>query len=233
MKEIKAFTFIELLVTTSILIIMATSSVFYFFGFIDKVKLNTWIESVKSTIQELDKKVKNKDILDYKLFLKKNSLFMYYYSNTLNLNNILEYTGSIDYLTWSWNIEIFPKWTSTWALKIDIYSNNKFLKDFLILWDNNLKYWFSKFKDYKISATYSWQFLNDININYFAESNTNHKKQNYLKLIKIRTNKSSDLDSIYIKNILWRKIFSDNSSSIKLYLTFDVNWQEKTLEINK
>ncbi len=233
MKEIKAFTFIELLVTTSILIIMATSSVFYFFGFIDKVKLNTWIESVKSTIQELDKKVKNKDILDYKLFLKKNSLFMYYYSNTLNLNNILEYTGSIDYLTWSWNIEIFPKWTSTWALKIDIYSNNKFLKDFLISWDNNLKYWFSKFKDYKISATYSWQFLNDININYFAESNTNHKKQNYLKLIKIRTNKSSDLDSIYIKNILWRKIFSDNSSSIKLYLTFDVNWQEKTLEINK
>jgi len=230
----KAFTFIELLVVSAILILISTSSVFYFFWFLDQSKLNIWINNIQDQLEELDNNVKNKDILDYEIFLKKDSLFLIEKENTLNLNNILIFSWSnLDFYTGSWELLLDPSWVEEQALKIDIYANNKFLENFVISWNSHIFYWFSKFQNYKILWTYSWQILNNLNIKYFSESNLDHKKQDYLKLIRIDTDKTNDLDSIYIKNILWRKSFSDNSNSTKLYLTFDVNWKEKTLIINK
>jgi len=230
----KAFTFIELLVVSAILILISTSSVFYFFWFLDQSKLNIWINNIQDQLEELDNNVKNKDILDYEIFLKKDSLFLIEKENTLNLNNVLIFSWSnLDFYTGSWELFLDPSWVEEQALKIDIYANNKFLENFVISWNSHIFYWFSKFQNYKILWTYSWQILNNLNIKYFSESNLDHKKQDYLKLIRINTDKTSDLDSIYIKNILWRKSFSDNSNSTKLYLTFDVNWKEKTLIINK
>ena len=230
----KAFTFIELLVVSAILILISTSSVFYFFWFLDQSKLNIWINNIQDQLEELDNNVKNKDILDYEIFLKKDSLFLIEKENTLNLNNILIFSWSnLDFYTGSWELFLDPSWVEEQALKIDIYANNKFLENFVISWNSHIFYWFSKFQNYKILWTYSWQILNNLNIKYFSESNLDHKKQDYLKLIRIDTDKTNDLDSIYIKNILWRKSFSDNSNSTKLYLTFDVNWKEKTLIINK
>jgi hypothetical protein len=65
-----------------------------------------------------------------------------------------------------------------------------------------MDYAFSKFLNYKIASTYSGTILNDIEVKYFAESNTNKIKQDYLKLVKISTNINSNLDSIKIINIL-------------------------------
>jgi len=233
MKKIKAFTFIELLVVSAILVLIAGSSVFYFFRFLDSSRLNNWVNDFKDYLESLDKKVRDKDILDYKLFLKKNSLYSYAYFNTLNLDNLLIFTWAINYETWSWKLELYPNWTSTWAFKIEVYANNKFLKDYFISWDSSFDYSFSKFKNYKVSWTYSWQILNFVNIRYFSKLNLDHKKQNYLRLIKIDTDKSSDLDQIFIQNILWRKKFSDNNNSNILKLTFDFNWKQKILEIKK
>ncbi len=232
-KKNNWFTFIELLVVTSILIIISTSSVFYFFWFIDQTNLNTWVDMVKQDILDLDKKIKNKDILDYKLFLKKWSLFMYDYENTLNLNNILEFSWTINYDTWSWQLFLNPLWNTNDALNIIVYANDKKLKDYIISWDSKMDIWLYKFKKYRVNSTYSWQILNNINLDYFSENNLDHKKQNYLRLVKISTDKNNDLDSIYINNILWRKSFSDNINSNLLKLTFDFNWKEKTLEIKK
>jgi hypothetical protein len=65
-----------------------------------------------------------------------------------------------------------------------------------------MDYAFAKFKNYRVIATYSGKILNDIEIKYFAESNTDKIKQDYLKLVKIDTDKSNDIDSIKITNIL-------------------------------
>jgi len=230
----KAFTFIELLVVSAILIIISTSSVFYFFGFLDQSKLNTWIDYVKDELKFLDNKVKNKDLLDYEIYLKKGSLFFISYENTLDLDRKLLFSWStLDFYTWSWKLYLEPIWSHDEALKIDIFTNDKFFEDFINPWDLQMDYSFSDFLNYKVTWAYSWQILNNIEIKYFAESNTDKKKEDYLELVKIDTDKSTDLDSIYIRNTLWRKKFNDDSNSTKLYLTFDVNWKEKTLTINK
>jgi len=233
MKKIKAFTFIELLVVSAILIIISTSSVFYFFGFLDQTKLNTWIDYIKDELKLLDNKIKNKDLLNYEIFFKRNSLFLISYENTLDLDHLFLFSWSVDYYTWSWKLFLNPLWTNTEAVKIDIYANNKFLEDFINPASKKMDYAFSKFKNYRVSSSYSGKILNDIEIKYFAESNTNKTKKDYLKLVKIATDKNSNLDSIYLKNTLWKKSFSDNVNSSKLTLTFDVNWKEKKLEIVK
>jgi type II secretory pathway pseudopilin PulG len=231
MKKIKAFTFIELLVVSAILIIISTSSVFYFFWFLDQTKLNTWVDYVKNELKILDNQVRNKNISDYKIFLKKDSLFFYTYENNIDLKNNLLFAWIIDYDTWTWDILLSPLWWSTEALKLEIYANNKFLEDFIIPANSSLNYGFSKFLNYKIKWSYSWQVLNDIAVKYFAESNLDHKKQDYLRLIKIDSEKNNDIDSINIENIFWRKNISDWSNY--LILTFDVNGKQKKLKINK
>jgi type II secretory pathway pseudopilin PulG len=231
MKKIKAFTFIELLIVSAILIIVSTSTVFYFFWFLDQSKLNTWIDYIQDELKILDNKVKNKQISDYKIFFKKNSLFFYVYENNLNLKNNLLFSWTIDYYTWSGEVFISPLWWLNDALKLEIYANSKFFEDFILPANTKLTYWFSKFLNYKIKWAFSWQILNDVEIKYFAESNLDHKKQDYLKLIKIDTQNSNNLDNIQIENIFWRKNISDGSDYIKL--TFDMNWKEKILEIKK
>ncbi len=228
----KAFTFIELLVVSAILILISTSSVFYFFGFLDQSKLNLWVSYIEDELKNYDKKVKNKDTTDYKIFLKKNSLFFIESENELDLSNLLVFSWSnLDFYTWSWEIFLNPLGNEDKALKIDIYADNKFLENIIIKWNTKFNYNFWKFQNYKVSWAYSGQILNNLEIKYFSDSNLDHKKQDYLKLIKIDTDKSSNLDSIYIKNILWRKSFSDNPYSKELKLTFEVNWKEKTLII--
>jgi len=43
---------------------------------------------------------------------------MFDYENTLNLKNILEFSGAINYYTWSWKLLLNPSWNTDNALSI-------------------------------------------------------------------------------------------------------------------
>jgi prepilin-type N-terminal cleavage/methylation domain-containing protein len=64
-----AFTLIELIVVISIMVIIASSSIFYFMHFIDSQKVNQKISIIDEQFKDLDKRVNKYTIFDYKLFL--------------------------------------------------------------------------------------------------------------------------------------------------------------------
>gem|GEM_PF-6246188 len=66
-KIIKAFTFIEILFVITIISFLSVSAVMYFHNFIDIKKLDSDLYMLKSSIEEFDIKVKNKEIYDYEL----------------------------------------------------------------------------------------------------------------------------------------------------------------------
>ena len=69
MKKNKiAFTMIELIVITLIMILLTSSSVFYFFDFTDNRELIIQTDILKDTIGDLDKQVKRFEISDYELY---------------------------------------------------------------------------------------------------------------------------------------------------------------------
>jgi type II secretory pathway pseudopilin PulG len=62
-----AFSLVELIVVISIMVLLTTSSVFYFFDFSDRRELIVHIELLKNRIADLDLQVKNFEISDYSM----------------------------------------------------------------------------------------------------------------------------------------------------------------------
>ncbi|MDR2411273.1 MAG: hypothetical protein LBD88_01370 [Candidatus Peribacteria bacterium] len=75
-----AFTLIELIVSTSIIIIISVVSVSGFFDFLDNRTANIKISEFSEIVNDLDKKVRRKDTMDYEITLDTSmsgSIFVY------------------------------------------------------------------------------------------------------------------------------------------------------------
>jgi type II secretory pathway pseudopilin PulG len=90
MKKNKiAFTMIELIVVTSIMVLLTTSSVFYFFDFTDNRELIIQVDILEDSVADLNKQVKNFEISDYDLYF---TAGLNYYTgsiNNLGTNNLV------------------------------------------------------------------------------------------------------------------------------------------------
>jgi prepilin-type N-terminal cleavage/methylation domain-containing protein len=103
----KAFTLIELIVVTSIIILLSTAGVFYFSNFIQTNEANQDIASFEDNLKTLDSDVKRHKILDYTLVFHINTLSYLVYKNIFFQDNTL--TLDFDDATRKGNIYIEPK----------------------------------------------------------------------------------------------------------------------------
>jgi prepilin-type N-terminal cleavage/methylation domain-containing protein len=69
-----AFTLIELLVVITIITLLTSSGVIYFFRQVSSIQIASEIEKVVDIVDELDSQIDNKKILDYNIYINKNSL---------------------------------------------------------------------------------------------------------------------------------------------------------------
>jgi len=71
----KAFTLIELLIVITIITLISSSGIFYFFRQVSSIKIASEIEKVIDIVDSLDSKVDSKKILDYKILIKKSDKY--------------------------------------------------------------------------------------------------------------------------------------------------------------
>ena len=226
----KAFTLIELLVVITIITLLTSSWVIYFFRQVSSIKLSSEIEKIVDIVDKFDSEVDTKKILDYSLYIKKNSFWFTWSINNLGLDN-RQYIN-MNFETWTWIIE------SNSGTIIKLYSGIKFQKNQTIGSSEEYKYNFSKNIESKILANYSWATLNNIFINYYSPDNLVVDNENKLELVWIYENNDKtwwNYNSILIKNLNWKKyIIPDWGSNIdKIYLFFEREWVEKFIEIKK
>ena len=233
------FTLVELLVVTTIIILMSASGVFYFNSFVNSYSLKAELSLINSVFNELDDKVKNKEIYDYELYLSQNSQMFYSYQNKFDekYNQIF---NSIDLLTGSWELKIIPSTDSgeTWQLKI--YGEYKLLSEKFLDSGNIFFYDFTNSSSYKILWYLEWININDISINYYSQTNLDKEKGDFIVAIAINTKEDKSWNSyleLIIKNIWWKKVFYDNSLneivSDEIYIFFERAWEEESLKIWK
>ena len=233
------FTLVELLVVTTIIILMSASGVFYFNSFVNSYSLKAELSLINSVFNELDDKVKNKEIYDYELYLSQNSQMFYSYQNKFDekYNQIF---NSIDLLTGSWELKIIPSTDSgeTWQLKI--YGEYKLLSEKFLDSGNTFSYDFTNSSSYKILWYLEWININDISINYYSQTNLDKEKGDFIVAIAINTKEDKSWNSyleLIIKNIWWKKVFYDNSLneivSDEIYIFFERAWEEESLKIWK
>lgn len=225
LKKIKnkkyAFSLVELIVVSSILIIISSSGMIYFTDFIDDLAFNKMIIKVWDNFKDLDKKIDRKEIFDYELYL---SGWINYYISSENIFDLKTSIKFNNLNSWIWYLSF--SWSNSWTGVIKYYSNYKFKKEEIINWTWTFTWSFDNPTNYKIEWSFSWETLNTMYFNYF-------EKNKYIKLLSIHDG-SNYLNSIVIKNILWKKTFWNNNSLDKITLTFEDNlWKTKTLEIKK
>ena len=230
------FTLIELLVVISIIMIISTSWVFYFFNFIWSQKIKQEIEIIKDELRDIDKDIKTYKIFDYNLIFDTLSwsLAYTYYINFFDNSN--SQIINFDSYTWKWIITI--SWWSPDLWNLKIYKNIKLSINEIISWNVSYTWSFLDKSDYKISGYLSWITLNDIKIRYFSETNLDKWKWDFLELMEINTllDKTwSWYTNLKITNI-WNKkeiLWNWIDKLDKAYLFFEREGREENLLIEK
>lgn len=234
--NIKAFTLPELLIVISIMIIATSWSVFYFNDYIDKLKFDWNLVVIESYFDNLDKKVKSKQIYDYELYLETGKWYFYNYKN--NIDNI--WKQSIENINWIFKI----KWENTenvlWQTKI--YSDYKYLFGNYMDSIESFTWSFDDYSEYNIIWYMSWSKINDINIKYYSKTNIDKSLNNlfYLNNINTKEDKTgTSYNKVVIQNILWNKIFYSGSinwtiiDKNELFLFIENEWKEQFIKITK
>jgi len=230
----RAFTLIELLIVITIIILVTSGWVMYFFKQISSMKLTWEIQKVVDIIDNLDAQVRSRKILDYSFIIdtSKNQRWFNYTTNILGLNSIQE----LDFHSENWTGTLSTTSTSTWSYVFRIYSWVKFESEQIIDSTDTIIKSFLNNQEYKISATLSWTILNDMYINYYSEDNIDMNWENYLKLIAIKNKAwTTSYTSVNISNLNWKKsIIPDWWTEVnEVYLYFEREWIQKFIEIKK
>ena len=224
MNKTKAFTFIELIVSVTIVALIWTSGMFYFYEFIWKKELLTHIKSIEKIIWNLDYKIKRQEIFDYQLDFEKNT-FWY----KISQNNVwTDFTQEtiFDSSNASWSINIVENNNEIWELKV--YQWWKKIEQLTKNWYDTIS--IDLEKNTTISSSLSGLKLSTISFHYFDETNKNN-----LILLDILDNNMTSYDSLKINNISGKKIYSHQSNQINnlpIILLFERNWVEEKLELN-
>jgi prepilin-type N-terminal cleavage/methylation domain-containing protein len=224
MNKTKAFTFIELIVSVTIMAIIWTSGMFYFHEFIWKKELLTHLNSFENVIWDLDYQVKKQNIFDYQLKLEKNTIWY-----TISQNNIwTDFTQEavFDSLNNSWSINIIEDSNEIWELKV--YQWWKKIEQLTRNWSDNISIELEE--NTTITSSLSWSRLNTLSFNYFTQD----EDDNFV-ILDILDNNMTSYDSLTIRNISGKKSYLDESSQINnlpIILLFEQNWIEERLELN-
>ena len=232
------FTLIELLVVSTIIILMSASGVLYFNSFVNSYSLKAETSLINNIFNEIDDKVKNKEIYDYELYLSQNSQIFYFYENIFD-EEYNQFFNNIDLFTGAWALKIKTTDSGkTWQLKI--YGDYKLLSEKFLDLANTFFYDFKDSPSYRIIWYLSGSKINDISLNYYSETNLNKEKEDFMVLIAINTKEDKSwttYSKLIIKNIWWKKVFYDNSLneivSDEVYIFFERAWEEESLKIWK
>lgn len=232
----QAFTLIELLIVITIITLITSWWVIYFFKQVSSLKLSSEINTIIDIVDTLNSEVESRNIVDYSINidLANNTRWFSYTTNTLWLDKLQELdlnssTGigvlSTNYTwTWSYVFKTFSWIKFEWENIID--ATESFSKSFL---DNS---------EYKISWSFSGSILNNIYIKYYSDDNIVIGSDNYLELVKItetNDNTWTQYSSVEIKNLNWKKIIKWNTGweLESVYLYFQRDGLEKFIEIKK
>ncbi len=227
-QQLKWFTLVELLVVIAIITIISVSSFSSFWWFLNTLSLNNSLENFKFTLKNLDSKIKNNDLFDYKMILKKDKSWFYFYENYYFWDKKQE-LSTIDFNSWTWKIHI-PSWTSTWILLYNIYLDWKLLKKDIIRANETKEFNFLKNDEVFVKSSLNWERTNDIKIYYFSSRKTEKKSNVILKNILCDSGEKTEL---IIKNIWWKKEFKENTTTncINPKLIFESEEAEVELEL--
>jgi len=220
------FTFVEIVLVISILVLTSTFAINEFSKNFEKQSILREINLINIKLSDLDKNVW-KSITDYSLYLYTWS-FYHYTTNTFYKDILNE----ISFLWWTGTLKTNYIWSSSWSNNAKIFFKNKFLKEVSLSFSGSLKMDFSKVWNYFIKSENTTK-LNDIFINYFSQIDENK----IIVLTSIKDENENSYTWIIIKNGLWfsREILDNNWNKIdtKIILTFENNWLEANLELTK
>lgn len=225
-KQTSGFTFIELIVVISIISLLSVNSIFYFNDFIWKQELSYDISQLESNINDLDLEIKNQKSFDYSLYFEKGS---YWY--TISQNNIwndIKQEITFDTITWSGMINLSPALIDIWEIKI--YKWHKKIQQFIQNWSESIDI---KVDDtMEILWTFSWSTLNSLRLAFFDIDKETEIKNTFI--LDILDKNLVSQNSLTIENISWSKIYNWNNTTLEkpIYIVFEKNWIESTLELN-
>ncbi|MDA7494800.1 type II secretion system GspH family protein [Candidatus Gracilibacteria bacterium] len=226
MYKKNAFTFVEIIVSISIVSLIGFSGVFYFQDFIGKQNILTHIQQFENTIDELDNEIKKQEVFDYTIVINPESA-----GYLISKNNIgTEYKQSLTYNdnTQTGTLDIDPPVDNIWEMKI--YENHK--KSIhntvsgLESIDVEMK------ENTRVVSVLSGAILNELQFNYFEREQINENTS--IQIIDIQDNTNTSIDTLEIENISGRKNYSYNNIDLTtpIYIIFEYNGIEETLELN-
>jgi prepilin-type N-terminal cleavage/methylation domain-containing protein len=226
MLKNKAFTFVEIIVTITIIALISSSWVFYFHDFIWKQEISIHINNFQNKISELNNDVKKHNTFDYIINFDKNS---HWY--TISENNIwTDYLQDVQFDTISnnWSVSVLPATNDIWEIKI--YSWNKKIDEITRNWTDVINIDINK--DTKINWVLSWSTLNNISFNFF--NNIDYSKTKNIYILDILDNTMTSYNSLTIENINWNIRYLHNSNELTkpIIILFEKNWIEDRLELN-
>lgn len=226
MYKNKAFTFVEIIVSITIISLISVSWVFYFNDFIWKQDMSIHINNFENTIQELNYNIKQHKIFDYKLHFKKNTSWYTISQNNIWVDYYQEF--SFDTINNNWTINIIPSTADIWEIKI--YKWKKKTDEITKNWSELVN--FNIDDNITIVWTLSWSTLNTLNFIYF--DNMNWKIDKNLLILDILDNISISQNSLTIQNINWNKQYYNNWLLLNKPITiiFEKNWIEDKLVLN-
>lgn len=216
------FSFVEIIISISLFIIIWIYAINSFGRNFDRQSLNNELNLLNVLINDLDNDIWQ-NITDYELIFKKNL------NNYQNSENNLYSNPKINYNSWT----ISTNDTINQNLNLKIYFDEKIILDEIINSTWSLDYNFGDFWKYIIVWNIDDKKLNKISINNF--SNFDAKK--IIFLTEINDFNSNTYTWIIIKNNMWwKKEFSDLDwvlINTWIVLKFESNWMESILEMNK
>lgn len=232
-KKISAFTLIEIMLVVAIISFLTVSWISYFNNFVDEKKIETNNLIIESKINELNQKVKNKEILDYKaLFIDTKDYLLYRYNQTIKA---VSSTISIDKTTRSFTLSL--NLTDTWSWEVKLYKDNKFLNSKLIDQRDAYTGFLNQYQNYYFDSNFTlWQ--DNIWIMYFSEDNlTNSWIETSFTQANTKQDKSwLKTTDFILENINWNLKFYSWSlqwDTKEVYLFFEKWWFEKSIKISK
>ncbi|MCD5380551.1 prepilin-type N-terminal cleavage/methylation domain-containing protein [Candidatus Gracilibacteria bacterium] len=234
-KENLAFTLIELLVVVSIIAIITGTGVFYGFKQLVTIELSTKTQKVIDIIDNLDRQVDGKEIIDYSLEIDvtKNIYGYSYTVNTLGLEYIQNF--NFDSTLGSGTLST-TQVGGTGSFAIRSYAGVKYIGEEIIQGGGNITSNYNDSEDYKITSTLSGQILNDIFVSYYDEDNIKTDEDNKLELLGLKSEDgNTNYSSISIENKNGKKSITGNNGDdlASFSVVFEKQGAQHTIIITK
>lgn len=236
MKNNYGFTFVEIIVVLSIMLLISFASIGQFNNFLSTNYLEVNTQEISSVIQDLDTSVKNGKIYDYTMYFSSWSWFTYSVNNYWPY--IISFIPKTDYFWYSWTV--ISNSTNTWIiLTLKTFDGEKMDKSITYVSTWVYDVWFWKTTKYSFLSDFSWVSGNSMFLKFYSVDNIASQKIIEKRLILEAINTKEDMTWIsftwiILKNVNNKKtlILSWSTEEYnEIFLLFDRNDTKKTLHI--